>query len=528
MDPHHTSPATPDRTHVLTPEGFLHMLHPPESRGKVSFLAKTGSDVVARCYPAAEVGPVLPIWLEMTAYVGLNRYGGPRGGGRPVAELTCLYADLDTYRQPELVGLDRARIEETILRLIDSDGLPAPSVLVDSGRGYYALWLIEPLSGRALQRWQAAQRCLVERLAPLGADPACCDAARVLRIPGTMNGRAGRMVAIVRGDGRRYRFDDLADAIYRAAGRPTRRQLATRRQAKETAGEASKTVRGLPPAVRFAAVLRDLERFRTAWGDEIPEGLRNSWLHLVATALGFVLPADEVEAEARRRAALGTPGLPEAEVKTTLKAAVRRAEAVTGRFQGPARDSRLHYSGDRMAEILGIDRSMADALGLEQIVPEDLRRDRRNASRRTRREAAGGQSRDAYLAGKRASRDRPWEVLGMPRSTWYARGFHNVGSAPAPSIVSSKPGMDWTGAVPQQGAHGAAEGPERSSRKSENPVPTHGPPSGPSESRSEPTTCPQRPDHGPRSRPAALEAADSDPPVLVASHDPRDPNQKRL
>jgi hypothetical protein len=144
-----------------------------------------------------------------------------------------------------------------------------------------------------------------------------------------------------------------------------------------------------------------------------------------------------VEAEARRLAALGTPGLPEAEVKATLKAAMRRADAVAGRFQGPASDTRLHYSGNRMAEILGIDRSMAEALGLEQILPEDLRRDRRNAARRARREAAGRQSRDAYLAGNRNSREKPWEALGIRRSTWYARGFHKAGSPAGGTVASS-------------------------------------------------------------------------------------------
>jgi hypothetical protein len=430
----------------------------------------------------------------MTAYVALNRYAGPRGGGRPVVELTCLYADLDTYRQPEFMFLDRAEIEEAILGRIDSYGLPVPSVLVDSGRGFYALWLIEPLSGRALQRWQVAQRCLVERLAPLGADPACCDAARVLRIPGTVNGKVGRMVTVVRGDGRRYRFDDLADAIYRAADRPTRRQLAARRGADKAVDD-SPTTRGLPPAMRFVAVLRDLERFRTAWGGEIPEGLRNTWLHLVVTALGFVLPADEIEAEARRLAALGTPGLPEAEVKATLKAAILRAEAVAGRFHGLASDPRLHYSGHRMAEILGIDCGMAKAIGLEQIVPEDLRRDRRNAARRARRAAAGGQSRETYLAGRRVSRERPWEALGMSRSTWYARGLHEGESMPpAPSDGLSTPRMDWTGAVTQQGAPGAAEGPERSSRNSDDSEPIPSPPGGPTASTRQPMTAPsQRP-----------------------------------
>ena len=429
----------------------------------MSLLAKTERGVFARCFPATEVYPILDAWTEATAYFGVTRYAGPRGGNRPVVELTCLYADLDVYRQADLVAVPPAVLADMILRRIDMLGLPAPSFLIDSGRGYYALWLIEPLPGQAVLRWQAAQRCLVGLLAPLGADPACCDAARVLRIPGTVNPRSGRVVTVVRGDARRYAFDALADQIYRAAGRPTRGELAARRMRKEGDGQ-SKAVRGLPPAARFAAVLRDLERFRLAWGGDIAEGLRNSWLHLVATALTFVTPADEIETEAQRLAALGTPGLPAAEVKATIQAAVRRAEATTGRFEGPASDPRLHYSGARMAEILGIGRDIAEALGLEQIIAPELRRDRRNAARRAKRKATGGQSRGKFLEGRAVSREKPWIALGISRSTWYARGLHGTMDAePASTGVASASEAPRTGPVPQQGALSAAEGPERSS-----------------------------------------------------------------
>ncbi len=448
----------------------MRALHPPGSRGKVSLLAKTGNGVFARCFPAEEVHPVLPTWMETTAYFGVTRYAGPRGGARPVAELTCLYADLDTYRVPELAPLAREALAETVIRRIGALGLPEPSFLIDSGRGLYALWMIDPLSGQALPRWRAAQRCLVGLLAPLGADPACCDPARVLRIPGTLNGRCGRVVTVVRGDGRPHAFDDLADRIYQVAKRPTRGELAARRR-RRAGDDAADVVRGLPPAARFAAVLRDLERFRLAWGGEIPEGFRNCWLHLVATALGFVAPADEVEGRARRHATLGTPGLPDAEVKATVKAAVGRAEAATGRFEGPAGDPRLHYSGARMAEILGIDRAMSEALGLEQIIPPDLRRDRRNAARRARRKAAGGQSRDEFLESRTVSKEKPWIALGISRSTWYARRLREAADAePSSTEGASTPDAGRTGPVPQQGALGPAEGPERSSRNSETRV----------------------------------------------------------
>jgi hypothetical protein len=87
-----------------------------------------------------------------------------------------------------------------------------------------------------------------------------------------------------------------------------------------------------------------------------------------------------------------------------------------------------------MAEILGIARAMAEALGLEQIIPPELRRDRRNAARRARRQAAGGQSRGEFLEGWAVSRDKPWIARGISRSTWYARGLHEgPGAEPAPA-----------------------------------------------------------------------------------------------
>ena len=161
MDPLPPAPTSAPQAPSWAFNGFLRALHPPGSRGKVSLLAKCGGAPFARCFPADEVEPVLPVWTETTSYVGLNRYFGPRGGNRPVAEFTCLYADLDTYRQPGLMALAPEAVTEIILHHIGGLGLPEPSIVIDSGRGLYALWLIEPLPGKAFSRWQAAQRCLV-------------------------------------------------------------------------------------------------------------------------------------------------------------------------------------------------------------------------------------------------------------------------------------------------------------------------------------------------------------------------------
>jgi hypothetical protein len=225
------------------------------------------------------------------------------------------------------------------------------------------------------------------------------------------------IVSVVDGVGTRCGFDGIADAIFRASGRPTRKQLRVRKSGDLSPGKA----RGLHPRDRFASVLRDLESIRVAWGGSIPEGIRNVWLHLAATSLTFTVTPDEIIPEAMRLAAIATPGLPPSEVRATAKAAVARANAVAGGYLGPGRDPRLNYSGERMAEGLGISRVMAEALGLQQIIPQVLRAERRNARRREKRHQEGGLSREEYLARNTASREKPWVVLGIGRSLYYQK-----------------------------------------------------------------------------------------------------------
>jgi len=130
---------------------------------------------------------------------------------------------------------------------------------------------------------------------------------------------------------------------------------------------------------------------------------------------------DEIAPEAMRLAAIATPGLPLSEVRATAKAAIARANAVAGGYLGPGRDPRLNYSGERMAEVLGISQTMAEAVGLKQIIPQALRTERRNTRRRQKRHQEGGLSREEYLASNPASREKPWEVLGVGRTAYYER-----------------------------------------------------------------------------------------------------------
>ena len=98
------------------------------------------------------------------------------GGGKKehVIEIPALWADLDFKDIPQ--GEAEKRLNEFPMQ---------PSILVGSGHGLHAYWLLkEPASSEDLSTIESLNRGLAH---VLGGDPAVCDAARVMRLPGTFN-----------------------------------------------------------------------------------------------------------------------------------------------------------------------------------------------------------------------------------------------------------------------------------------------------------------------------------------------------
>lgn len=113
-----------------------------------------------------------------------------------VARLKFLYVDLDIYKS------DWSQYTpDQILMQLESEyfdrKIPAPSYVINSGRGMYLLWRINE-HVNAQPRWEKVQRYLHSQLHNFGADRAVVtDTARVLRIPGSINSKSGSRVSIM-------------------------------------------------------------------------------------------------------------------------------------------------------------------------------------------------------------------------------------------------------------------------------------------------------------------------------------------
>lgn len=394
-------------------EEYLRLLHPSGSFGSATLMRLDDDVRCARTYRPDALPFAASVWLDVSAYVSLHRYYGPRSGGR-LAALNVLALDLDYRNMPQLRRAKPGQVAFAVKMAARDHDLPLPSIITDTGRGLAVLWLINELPAVAEARWRAAQACLIELFSAYGADRSCSDAARIFRLPETTNLKNGRQVAVVDGTLQRYEFDALADLIYVAAGRPTRVELVTRKGAQRRRNKHRATgARGLAPAARFRQVRADLGALASHWGGQVPEGLRNTWLHLLATCIthqhGTVDVADFVESAAARHCA----GLPRSEVAGVVRAAERRQSGEQERY---------YYAGARMAEMLGVSDALARRLKLKQILSEVERARRRLEREASRRRAKGIVPREEYLAAHAISRDKPWEAHGYSRATWYRRG----------------------------------------------------------------------------------------------------------
>ncbi len=270
-------------------------------------------------------------------YYGVGLIGGTpsgRGKARDVGAIGALWADIDLVgpgrtAKPLPVTVGEAR---GIL-----DGLPhAPSLLVHSGHGLHAYWLLkEPWTfdtdeerARAAtfaRGWHgavcAAAGSLGWHIENLG------DLARVLRLPGTLNHKSAPPVEVRIIEShvdRRYNPDDFEPYLVEAEGR-----------AAAQAGDVLLKTGAEPPAAKMAGALATSPKLRATWERKRPDLADQSQsgydlaLASIAARLGWADQeiADLLVAARRRHGAKPEKALRPDYISRTLGLARAGAEA---------------------------------------------------------------------------------------------------------------------------------------------------------------------------------------------------------
>lgn len=370
--------------------------------------------------------PSRDTWLSQAEFIRPNR--------RVVnlARIGLLFADLDTYRQPWAQGRSPEQLSAAVLHHCYDEGVPPPSILVYSGRGLQAKWLLDGvLPRRALPRWNACQRYLIDRLTPLGADPQARDASRVLRVVATVNTKSGEVCRVIHveqgpdGEPIRYNFEYLAEVLLPAARwtiEQQRRERADRRQLKLLPGGKSDHLRGFSGRQLAWDRLEDLRKLAELRGG-VHEGER--MLHLF-WRLNFLLLSGAThtgqmyhEAAALARELDPAWSYRSAEL-TTLYAKAKAYEAGEKVEFGGKQFAPLYTpKNDTLISLFRI--TDDEQRELRTIVSRDIAAERHSEREKARRRAAGAVDRATYEANS-LSRKKPWEALGMSRRSWYRAG----------------------------------------------------------------------------------------------------------
>lgn len=145
-----------------------------------------------------------------------------------VSALCAVYSDLDIYSEQIPKKLTIPEVIARLYELIEAGEIPHYSLLIYSGRGIWPVWLLCDDSRQSiihvndnnrsemLLAYENLERIIYEKLRDCGADPACKDPSRWVRVPDTVNKKSGERVRYVfamddQGQAVRYTITELAE-----------------------------------------------------------------------------------------------------------------------------------------------------------------------------------------------------------------------------------------------------------------------------------------------------------------------------
>lgn len=164
-------------------------------KGNIAYCLKRNDDMYHTYYRAS--GIVKSKFAGVVdCYTSVNTFSKNSRKTEDVKRLCNLYVDLDIYKS-EYKDTPKELIIEELKDNYFGQLLPWPTAIVDSGGGMYLIWHLQNEDRNALPRYLATEKYIVDTLESFGADKACTDASRVLRVPGTINGKNGKTVRVM-------------------------------------------------------------------------------------------------------------------------------------------------------------------------------------------------------------------------------------------------------------------------------------------------------------------------------------------
>ena len=399
---------------LFEPDEYLDRTGP----GYFSVLAKPQGRVRQDSYELSQLPNVIRAAdPDVDTWITQATFNQPNRRAVNVRSVGLLFADLDTYHIPNLATRDPEEQAQLLANFCICEEVPLPSIVLFSGRGLQAKWLLsEALGPISLHEWNVAQLALVKLLEPFSADTASKDISRVLRLEKTTNTKSGELCRVV------YTSSGVENCLARYAFAELYETLVGRIQ-EEKPGPARQKRKGnilsVPAEMNFKRLnwfrlydLRDLWKLRGS----VPEGYRELTLFW---ELNFLLRAEpgkvaDLWREAEALAAQIDPSggwYSRGDLSTLYRKAKEVLSGAVTCFQG------FEYPP------LYTPRNQT-LINQFKITPDEERHLRTiiSASEKYRRKVAKRRANGVKPIDHSLSRTKPWEAFGISRRTWERRG----------------------------------------------------------------------------------------------------------
>jgi len=187
----------------LSLDEWANLVH-PQSDGYVTVATKNAAgEWTEKSYPSGVWVEKLVQHKDLSCYVSVNSFFIPKRNNSNARQINAFYVDLDHYKE----FLSQEDVLAAIDFLVKTERLPEPTMIIDSGRGLYAMWLIEsvPAKFKSVQKlYSHIEKYLIDVLKDYGSDPQASDIARVLKAPSTYHHVTGKMVEVLQYNANHY------------------------------------------------------------------------------------------------------------------------------------------------------------------------------------------------------------------------------------------------------------------------------------------------------------------------------------
>lgn len=288
---------------------FLQTLHHDKRGGQMIRLQRHGDQMVP--FSTCDIDELAATGTDLDTYTTVNTFRGNKRKSANVFNFGSIYIDIDCHTSDDssVVEVAKARTMSILQEAYSAGTLATPTMITDTGRGFGLQYC---LNQSIANTWRAekmilffkkVRKAIFEKYKEiLGSetmvevDGAVLDDARVCRLPGTYNTKAGRFCRLISVSEKYFELSELVQSCHLWNWKTDEEYTQEKKEREKKRKSASRSVVSFAE-YRFpflTARLEQLEKLEELRGENC-EGYREQMLFIAYSALVQLDPTSAVQ-----------------------------------------------------------------------------------------------------------------------------------------------------------------------------------------------------------------------------------------